>query len=106
MLSYKYVIGNVEVKIPDALVSKVREHKKVVLGLRPENVDVNGDIPFVVDLVEHIAQFTFIHGYIEGQKCVLKLKGWLTPNEKEVLHLSFKENKLFFFDDEDGQRIR
>ena len=41
----KYVIGNVEVKIPDALVSKVREHKKVVLGLRPENVDVNGDIP-------------------------------------------------------------
>ena len=60
----KYVIGNVEVKIPDALVSKVREHKKVVLGLRPENVDVNGDIPFVVDLVEHIGQFTFIHGYI------------------------------------------
>src|SRR5574344_1647251 len=94
----KYVIGNVEVKIPDALVSKVREHKKVVLGLRPENVDVNGDIPFVVDLVEHIGQFTFIHGYIEGQKCVFKLKGWLTPNEKEVLHLSFKENKLFFFD--------
>ena len=102
----KYVIGNVEVKIPDALVSKVRKHKKVVLGLRPENVDVNGDIPFVVDLVEHIGQFTFIHGYIEGQKCVFKLKGWLTPNEKEVLHLSFKENKLFFFDDEDGQRIR
>lgn len=102
----KYVIGNVEVKIPNALVSKVREHKKVVLGLRPENVDVNGDIPFVVDLVEHIGQFTFIHGYLEDQKCVFKLKGWLTPNEKEVLHLSFKENKLFFFDDEDGQRIR
>lgn len=102
----KYVIGNVEVKIPDALVSKVREHKKVVLGLRPENVDVNGDIPFVVDLVEHIGQFTFVHGYLEGQKCVFKLKGWLTPKEKEVLHLSFKENKLFFFDDEDGQRIR
>ena len=102
----KYVIGNVEVKIPDALVSKVREHKKVVLGLRPENVDVNGDIPFVVDLVEHIGQFTFIHGYIEDQKCVFKLNGWLTKKEKEVLHLSFKENKLFFFDDEDGKRIR
>ena len=44
----KYVIGNVEVKIPDALVSKVREHKKEVLGLSPENDHVKADIPFVV----------------------------------------------------------
>jgi len=85
---------------------KSYQGKDLLMAIRPENFIQNGNLPFVVDLVEHLGQNSLVHGHLGKNSCVLKLNGWLKFDQNQVINVSFRDDKLCFFDIDSGQRIR
>ncbi len=81
------------------------EGKEVLLATRPENIKLEGDLKFTIDLVEHLGQYSLVHGDLEGHRSIIKVPGWLRKNHNDIINVSFKEDKICFFDKEDGKKI-
>ncbi len=86
--------------------SKLANVNDLVLGVRPEHVHLGGNVNFTVELVEHLGPYSLVHGKLDGTDCVFKLKGWLEYAVGEVIKIGIDTEKVYFFADEDGQRIR
>ena len=80
--------------------------KKVVLGIRPEDILENGNIDFNVTINENLGQTTLVHGDIKGKKVVCKFKRWCTYQKGDQIKVSFNEEKIHFFDKETTNKIR
>lgn len=81
------------------------EGKEVLLGTRPENIVLNGEYSFVVDLVEHLGQYSLIHGSLLGQRIIIKVPGWQKFEYKQEIKVGFRHEKICFFDKENGKNI-
>lgn len=77
----------------------------VLLGTRPESISLGGDYEFKVDIVEHLGQYSLIHGYLNGYRVILKLLGWQRYNQNDVIRVGLKKDKVAFFDIDNGARI-
>ncbi len=83
------------------------EGKSVVLGVRPENMTRNGNVPFNVTNNENLGMNTLVHGKINGTKIVVcKFAEWCNYKFGDVLNLGFETDKMHFFDAETTQAIR
>lgn len=91
------------------------QDKEVVLGVRPENLHVKGDvnasnptnsIDLVCDFVELLGQDFMIHSYINGQKVVLKAPVEFEIKAEDKIKVCMNKDKIYFFDSETGKRIR
>jgi multiple sugar transport system ATP-binding protein len=81
--------------------------KPVIFAIRPENCCDNcAEQDFSVDLVEHLGQYSLVHGDIAGNKLILKMNGWQRLNKGDVIKTGFRQDKICFFDKESGDRIR
>ena len=80
--------------------------KEVLLAIRPENFMLGSDVKFEVDVVEHLGQNSLVYGYLNGNRCSIKIQGWSRLEQKQTIDLSFKQEKICFFDLETGKRIR
>ena len=81
--------------------------KEVVLGVRPENMELGEDIPMTVSNNENLGMNTLVHGHIAGDaslKIVAKLKGWKEFSAGDKIRLTFI--KKHFFDPETTNAIR
>lgn len=81
--------------------------KEVVLGVRPEDMDLGDDIPMTVSNNENLGMNTLAHGHIAGDtslKIVAKLKGWKEFSVGDSVRLTFA--KKHFFDPETTNAIR
>ena len=76
------------------------EGKKIVLGVRPENIVEGGEIKVKVFDNENLGMNTLVHGYIgeegNGPKITAKLRGWCNYKAGDIASLSF--NRKHFFD--------
>ena len=79
------------------------EGKKIVMGVRPENIIEGGDdIKVKVFDNENLGMNTLVHGYIgehgDGAKIVAKLRGWCNYKAGDIASLSFTHKHFFDVD--------
>lgn len=79
--------------------------KKVLLSIRPECINIGGNLDFEVDLVEHLGQYSLLHGSLMGHRIIIKALGWQRYQNKDVIKVGFRRDKICFFDETDGKRI-
>ncbi len=98
-----YLIGKTtQIKLSNEERDKLSEYegKKVVLGVRPENIVEGGEIKVKVFDNENLGMNTLVHGYIgedgKGPKITAKLRGWCSYKAGDIASVSF--NRMHFFD--------
>ena len=75
--------------------------KEVILGVRPENMTREGNIPFTVTNNENLGMNTLVHGKIADKKIVVcKFAEWSTYKFGDKIKLGFNEEKMNFCDKE------
>ena len=84
---------------------KSRDGSPVLMAMRPETIQLHGDYEFKVDLVEHLGQYSLIHGSLYGYRVILKVLGWQNFAHDEIIHVGFPREKVCFFDIDNGARI-
>ncbi len=82
--------------------------KTIELGIRPENVKEDGDIPMKVFSNENLGMNTLVHGHIGGKndagnKISAKFRGWCGYKNGDMIKVSF--GRKHFFDKETGEAI-
>ncbi len=81
--------------------------KEVILGVRPENIVVNGSIDFEVTNNENLGMNTLVHGKVGGTKNVVcKFAKWCTYKYGDRIKIGFDAEKMHFFDKETTCAIR
>ena len=100
-----YLIGKtIQIKLLDEERDKLSDYegKKIVLGVRPENISEGGDIKVKVFDNENLGMNTLVHGYIgedgKGPKITAKLRGWCNYKAGDIAGLSFKRKHFFDVD--------
>ena len=88
---------------------KAYEGKEVTLGVRPENVDVGGDVQVKVFANENLGMSTLVHGRLlqkDGTECAItcKLRGWCDYKKDDEISVQFM--RRHFFDHETTNAIR
>ncbi len=86
-------------------------HQKVVLGIRPENIEealnpAETLIKLKLDVVDALGPDTLIHGFINGPFALTaRLSGKWQANNRTEIPLKFKSGSLHLFDAINGKRI-
>lgn len=80
--------------------------KEVVLGIRPEDINDQGNIPLKVVINENLGQSTLVHGNMKDKRIVCKLKRWASYKENDEIMVGFNWEKIHFFDKETTNAIR
>jgi multiple sugar transport system ATP-binding protein len=80
--------------------------RRVILGIRPENIRLGKELDFAVDVVEHLGPTSLLHGKLGNQNIVCKAKGWLEYEPHQAEKLDFDLTKACFFDKESQERLR
>ena len=83
--------------------------RQITLGVRPEDIDPEGDIRLKVFSNENLGMNTLVHGHLNGindkaHKISCKFRGWCDYKEGDVAAVSFR--KMHFFDKETTNAIR
>lgn len=88
-------------------VEKLKEYigKEVIFGVRPENINENGELEFVVTLNENLGQTTLVHGLIQNKHITCKFKRWANFKANDVIKVGFDKGKIHFFDKESTAKI-
>ena len=82
-----------------------RDNNPVLMGIRPENITLGGDYDFEVDLVEHLGQYSLIHGSLSGYHTIIKVLGWQKIDHGSTIKVGLSRDKVSFFDIDNGARI-
>lgn len=77
----------------------------VLMATRPENIKLDGDYDFKVDLVEHLGQYSLIHGQLHGYHTIIKVLGWKKIEHNSTIKIGLDKEEVCFFDIDDGSRI-
>lgn len=114
----EYVDGDLhvdDVVFAGVELTKAPEDSKVVLGIRPEHVDiVDGSqsaqsLPLVVDVTELLGSDTFIYGRVNGgqtrSKFVVRTNTRVLPAPGDTLQVALDPAKLHVFDASTGLRL-
>ena len=79
--------------------------KKLILGVRPEDIDEGGNMTIKVSTNENLGMNTLVHGSLGGGSHVTaKLRGWSQNKAGDLVPVHFK--KMHFFDPETTNAIR
>lgn len=77
--------------------------KKIVLGVRPEDITEGGSLSMNVFSNENLGMNTLIHGHLGKERITAKLRGWKNYKEKDLVGISF--SRKHFFDKETTNAI-
>ncbi len=105
----KFVCDLFEYKLTEEqqVLLKDYDGKEVILGVRPENFTMSGNIPFTVTNNENLGMNTLIHGKICGVKQVVyKIPKWTDYKYGDEIKVGFDSEKMHFFDKETTNAIR
>lgn len=86
------------------------EGQEVILGVRPENITLEGDIQLHVTNNENLGMNTLVHGKVGGVKNVVcKFASWCTYKPGDEIKIGFDEKLMHFFEkpvgDQPGKAI-
>ena len=82
------------------------EGKTIVLGVRPEDVNLGDELKLIVSINENLGMNTLVHGFIGKKKIVSKIPHWCNYKLGDEVMVSFDRNKMHFFDKETTLAIR
>jgi multiple sugar transport system ATP-binding protein len=105
-------LGEAKVAIDDALASAARSDGRadLVLGLRPESLEVGPDgVPARVEVVEELGAdaYVFCVAEVAGEelKLVARTKARNVPRRGDQVALSPRPNEAHLFDSATGERV-
>ena len=104
----KLVSNDLEYKLNDAEKTLLANYqgKDIVLGVRPEDVNIGDEFKFKVLINENLGMNTLVHGYIGKKKVVSKINEWCEYKLGDEISVTFDRNKVHFFDKETTNAIR
>lgn len=85
------------------------ENKEVILGIRPEDIDIandDSDIQFALKSVELLGNEFILYGDFDSSPIAVKTNKPISPDIKEKLKFKINREKLYFFDALTQERIR
>lgn len=82
-----------------------RDNNPVLMAIRPENIYLDGNYDFKVDLVEHLGQYSLIHGSMHDYHTIIKVLGWQKIEHNSTIKVGLAKDKVCFFDIDNGARI-
>ena len=98
------VIEGVSIKLPDNIINKLENRKKVTIGIRAEKmISGTNEVIATTDIVEMCGGERNIYVNINNEKCVAKVPLEYKYDDKITLHISVED--MYFFDIEQGQNI-
>lgn len=115
LIGNTFQIGDVKIAIPEKKMSVLRmmgySGKKVILGIRPEDVKLNNnashaDITTVVDVAELMGYETIVYSKVGDQDLVSRIHSKQGLQTGTTLHVSLDINNCHFFDIHTEQRIK
>ncbi|MCM1545419.1 MAG: sn-glycerol-3-phosphate ABC transporter ATP-binding protein UgpC [Clostridiales bacterium] len=104
----KFVCELFEYKLVAQHVDLLKEYdgKDVILGVRPENINLQGAIPFTVTNNENLGMNTLIHGKIANEKMIVcKIARWCDYKFGDEIKIGFEDDRIHFFDKETTNAI-
>ena len=79
--------------------------KKIILGVRPEDIAEGGTMEIMVSTNENLGMNTLVHGSMgDGNHITAKLRGWTEYKMGDLVPIHF--NRMHFFDPETTNAIR
>lgn len=101
---------NPESKIRQLLVEKGYLEKDIVIGIRPEDVIVDGEklessFEAVIDMIENMGNEKYIYCTVDSNSISVKTIGNYQGNIADIINISFNISKLHYFDKESKKRI-
>ena len=117
MLNAKATKANITISLTaaDKKLLKDYENKKIVLGVRPENIYLKGDknnehpseaMKVNCDFAELLGYELVLYTYINGQKVILKADAKEDVKTHDDITICFDKEKLYFFDIDSGKRTK
>ncbi len=106
ILNNTLVFGDMKLELPKEVMEILANNKKVVLGIRPEdmiNSDGNIKLCVKVDMTELLGSEKIAYFNIGDSKCCAKLPAKYDLDENLILNIDSK--KMFFFNEKTGERI-
>ena len=98
------VIEGVSIKLPDNIINRLENRKKVTIGIRAEKmISGTNEVIATTDIVEMCGGERNIYVNINNEKCVAKVPLEYKYDDKISLHISVED--MYFFDIEQGQNI-
>jgi len=79
--------------------------KEIILGVRPENIDLGQDVKIKVTANENLGMNTLVHGHLgDGVRVTAKLRGWGDYHVGDEVPVQF--TRMHFFDPATTNAIR
>ena len=106
ILNNTLVFGDLALELPKEVMDIIKNRKKVVIGIRPEdmiNAEGNIKLSVKVDMSELLGSEKIAYFNIGENKCCAKLPAKYDLDE--TLILSIDSRRMFFFDEKTGERI-
>ena len=106
ILNNTLVFGDLALELPKEVMDIIKNRKKVVIGIRPEDmINTAGNIKLSVkvDMSELLGSEKIAYFNIGENKCCAKLPAKYDLDE--TLILSIDSRRMFFFDEKTGERI-
>ncbi len=72
--------------------------KPIVLGVRPEDIELGDELQLTVDLNENLGQHTLVRGIVGCKRIVCKFREWSAYKPGQVVGIRFNREKVHFFD--------
>lgn len=82
------------------------ENKTIVLGVRPEDINLGDELKLKVTINENLGMNTLVHGFIGKKQIVAKIPQWCTYKLGDEVMVSFDRKKMHLFDKETTLAIR
>ncbi len=103
----EYYLEGTKVNLPARLkaIADKNEKDEMVLGVRPEDIILDGKFELEVTINENTGHFTLTHGKLFGKHVCAKLRGWKKYKSGDVIKVGFDENKTHLFDRESTNAI-
>ena len=97
--------------IPKECAGQLKEYdgKEIILGVRPENIVVGGEIKLFVVNNENLGMNTLVHGTLDHHPVVCKFPKWCDYKHGDTIEIGFDPTKVHFFElptrDENGREL-
>ena len=103
----KYFVEGIETKLPARVADTIKKDGKdaYILGIRPEDIKMGGDIELDVTLNENTGHFTLTHGKLFGKTSCAKFTDWQRLKTGDKIKVSFDEERIHLFDKESTEAI-
>ena len=100
-------VGDSRFPIPPGLETPLEEGRKVVVGVRPEHLEVRPEGPIVdeVRAIEWLGHECLVFGAVGGSPVVVRQPGLMSHDAGGTLRLGVEPGNVHLFDPDSGERL-